>query len=399
MSALVLAALLRANLVGSAAILLILLLRRPVRQRFGALAAYAVWLAPPIWAAASFLPALAPAKALTAVVLLADMARSAAPMIRNAPDIAAILVVAWLAGAALTLGLFVVRQAQFHRGLGRLVRCPTDRSILRAERQGFGPAVIGALRPRIVLPGDFDQRFEGEARQLVLTHERVHLARGDASINALAAVLQCLAWFNPLVHFGVRLMQVDQEIACDAAVLARHPRAQRIYAEALMTTVNFPRSVPLGCHWPAAGQHPLMERVAMLNSSSVPRLRKVAGAVIAGGIALLGAGAVWAAKPAAPLLITQPDWTRKPTGDDLKRYYPAEAMKAGAEGSAVIDCGVARDGRLRNCAIHAEKPARYRFGEAALKMTPLFQMQPTRVNGKPTAGGHVRIPIRFKLNK
>jgi TonB family protein len=399
MSAVVLAALLRANLAGSAAILLILLLRRPVRDRFGALAAYVLWLAAPVWAAASFLPAPASAKAMAAVVLLADMARGEAPMIRSAPDIVVILVVAWLSGAAATLGLFAVRQALFHRSLGRLVRCPTDRSILRAEREGFGPAVIGVLWPRIVLAGDFDLRFEGEARRLVLTHERVHLARGDATINALAAALQCLAWFNPLIHLGVRVMRMDQEIACDAAVLARHPHARRTYAEALMTTLNFPQSVPLGCHWPAAGHHPLKERVAMLNSSSVPHLRKVAGAVIAGGIALLGAGAVWAAKPAAPFVITQPDWTRKPTGDEIARFYPAEAMKAGVNGSAVIDCGVATDGRLRNCAIDAQKPARFRFGEAALKMSPLFRMRPMTVDGKPTAGGHVAIPIRFMLAK
>ena len=120
---------------------------------------------------------------------------------------------------------------------------------------------------------------------------------------------------------------------------------------------------------------------------------------MAGAIALLGAGAVWAAKPAAPRLITQPDWVRTPTGDDLARYYPAEAMKAGKEGSAVIDCGVATDGRLRHCAIHAQRPARYHFGEAALKMSAMFQMKPMTVNGKPTAGGHVTIPILFKLAK
>jgi TonB family protein len=399
MSALVLAALLRANLAASAAILLILLLRRPVRSRFGVLAAYALWLVPPVWAAASFLPALTPAKALTPIVLLANMARGAAPMIRRAPDIAAFLAVIWLVGAALTFSLFAVRQLQFQKSLGRLVRRPTDRSVVWAERRGFGPAVIGILWPRIVLPGDFEQRFEGEARQLVLTHERVHLARGDAAINALAAALRCLAWFNPLVHLGVRVMQTDQEIACDAAVLARHPHARRTYAEALVTTLNFSRSAPLGCHWPAAGQHPLMERVAMLNSSSVLRRHKVAGAVVAAGIALLGAGAVWAAKPAAPFLITQPDWTRKPTGDEFARFYPAEAMKAGVNGSAVIDCAVATDGRLRNCAIDAQKPARFRFGEAALKMSPLFRMRPMTIDGKPTAGGHVTIPILFVLAK
>jgi TonB family protein len=401
MSALVLAALVRANLAASVAILLVLVLRRPARRRFGALAAYALWLVVPACAAASFLPAPTPTQALAPVTLLAGAAaKGTASLVRQAPDLGAILVAAWLAGAALMLGVLALRQARFLRTLGRLVPVEADPSMVRAERSGFGPAVIGALRPRIVLPGDFDQRFAGEARQVVLTHERVHLARGDAAINALAAGLRCLAWFNPLVHLAVRRMQVDQEIACDAAVVARHPHARRLYAETLLDTLLVSRSVPFGCHWPAAGVHPLKERVAMLQSNPVTPLRKALGAAMVGAVALVGAGAVWAANPAQPpARIVQPDWLQKPTGDDLARFYPAEAAKAELGGDAVLDCGVGLDGHLQNCAVRRESPQGAGFGKAALDLSPSFQMSPITLDGQPAAGGRVVIPIRFMVPK
>ena len=398
MSALILAALLRANLALAAAILLILVLRRPMRRRFGALAAYVLWLVAPVCVAASFLPAHASAPALAPVELLVGAAaKSVAPLVRQAPDVGAVLVAAWLAGAVLTLGVLALRQARFLKALGRLVPSEVEPSVLRAERSGFGPAVIGALRPRIVLPGDFDRRFAGEAGQVVLTHERVHLARGDAAINALAAALRCLAWFNPLVHIGVRAMQVDQEIACDAAVVARHPQARRLYAETLLDTLLVSRSVPFGCHWPAVGVHPLKERVAMLNSSSVTPVRKALGAVLIGGLALVGAGAVWAANSRpAPATIQAPNWIRKPTGADLARVYPAAAAKAGLGGRAVVSCDV-RGGLLENCAIRNETPEGAGFGQAALDLTPSFQMSTTTLDGHPVGGGYVVIPIRFEV--
>jgi TonB family protein len=400
-SALLLAALLRANLAAGAAVVLILVLRRPVRHRFGALAAYALWLVAPICAAASLIPVEAPPEALAPVVRLVSAATTAAtPLVRQAPDLASILVLAWLVGVIATFSLLAWRQTRFVRSLGRLVPTQTDRSLLRAERQGFGPAVIGALRPRIVTPSDFEQLFEPEARDLILAHERVHLARGDAPINALAAALQCAGWFNPLVHLGVRLMQVDQEIACDAAVLARHPQARRIYAETLLNTLLLSRPAPLACHWPATGQHPLMERVTMLNSSSVSPLRKAVGAALVGGLALLGAGAVaslsaCATKPAEQAMVTRPVWTEKPTGADMLRYYPADAAKAGAGGRAAIGCSIAKDGRLKDCVVRNQAPAQYAFGQAALQLSQHFQMQPLDHDGKPTRGGKIVIPIVF----
>jgi TonB family protein len=399
MSALVLAALLRANLAVSVAIVLILVLRRPVRARFGALTAYALWLIAPICLAASFLPAQAPSQALAPMTTLAlAAAKSAAPLVHRVPALTSTVLALWVVGAVVALGVLVARQQRFVASLGPLVRSELDSDLLLAARVDVGPAVIGVLRPRIVAPGDFERRFAGVARRVVLTHERVHLERGDAAINALAAALRCLCWFNPLVHLAVRRMRIDQEIACDEAVVARHPDDRRVYAQTLLDTLLVSHAVPFGCHWPAVGPHPLKERVAMLNTPSVSPVRKTLGAVLIGGLALAGAGAVWAANPAKPApTIVAPNWIERPTGADLARVYPAAAAQAGQDGRATVDCDVARDGRLENCSIRKELPEGAGFGQAALDLTPSFQMSPKTLDGHPVGGGHVVIPIRFMV--
>ena len=87
---------------------------------------------------------------------------------------------------------------------------------------------------------------------MILAHENAHLRAGDARINAVAAAALCACWFNPLVHMAVYLMRLDQELACDAAVLDRFPRARRLYAEVLLKTQLAAQPLPFGCHWPAA---------------------------------------------------------------------------------------------------------------------------------------------------
>jgi TonB family protein len=224
----------------------------------------------------------------------------------------------------------------------------------------------------------------------------VHLRRGDPAINAVAAALQCLAWFNPLIHLGVDRMRVDQEMSCDASVIASFPGERRTYAQALLDTQLAAFTVPLGCHWPAVGDHPLKERVAMLTRPLPARSRTLAGAAL---VLLLGLSAGWTAWASAPpRLIGHPVWTQRPTGEDLARSYPAKAEKSRTPGSAVIGCTVAASGRLRDCKVISEAPARAGFGAAALKISQQFQMAALSGDGQRTAGARVRIPMKFVLH-
>src|SRR5690606_27352124 len=82
-------------------------------------------------------------------------------------DAALLPVLAWLAGVAAAAWLFARQQRRFVAGLGPLVRGPDGH--WRGARVP-GPAVVGALRPRIVLPADFEARHGADEAALVVEH-------------------------------------------------------------------------------------------------------------------------------------------------------------------------------------------------------------------------------------
>lgn len=309
----ILAALLRANLAIAAAILLVLVLRRPMRAMFGARAAYGLWLIAPLAVLAVLAPARVVSIAAPAPSIVASTPPTPTPSpeprpmptpgvettslssVANSHGLRDALVITWALVALLALCLQAERQRRFLKSLGRL-RGEAD--LFHAEHAGVGPAVIGALSPRVVLPSDFALRFTPEEQALILAHERNHLSTGDAQINALTTAIQCLFWFNPLVHLGANRLRVDQEIACDAAVLTRYPVARRTYGEAMLKTQLAPHAPPLGCHWPASANKQLKERFVMLKHHRLGRARRIAGAASVAVLALGAGFTAWAAQPA-----------------------------------------------------------------------------------------------------
>ncbi len=191
----------------------------------------------------------------------------------------------WLAGAAVVAGAQVRRQWR----LARLGSC------LPA---GSSPALVGLLRPRLALPADFEQRFPPAQRELILVHEQVHRERLDNLWNLLACILAAANWWNPLAWWAARRFRADQELACDAAVLALRPEARADYTQALLAAHDLHSlGAPLASRWGTT--HPLVERIAMLHRPHPSSRRRA----VALGLALLGvAGLAYAAQtaPAPP---------------------------------------------------------------------------------------------------
>lgn len=98
--------------------------------------------------------------------------------------------------------------------------------------------------------------------------------------------------------------------------------------------------------------------------------------------------------PPTPSVITAPSWVERPTPHDFGRYYPQAALDALVNGSATLDCLVAADGRLA-CTVTREEPGGFGFGEAALRLARHFRMAQETRDGQRTAGGRVRVPMRF----
>jgi len=252
---------LRAALFASLAILAVLVLRRPLLRWVGASLAYQAWLLVPIVVATSVLPG-GPAAVLQKVEVLRPVqalaARASTPPSSGQSDT---LLLSWAAGSIVTALWFVLGQHAF----------------LRQARIGSaGPASSGVLRPRVVLPHDFAERYSPAEQALVLAHERTHIARGDLHANLVAALFQCVFWFNPLVHVGVRRFRQDQELACDAAVMLSHPGQRRNYAEALLKShTGTNAATGIHCHW--QHPHPTKERLMHLQHTPPGTARRLAG--------------------------------------------------------------------------------------------------------------------------
>jgi beta-lactamase regulating signal transducer with metallopeptidase domain len=179
-----------------------------------------------------------------------------------APDYATPALITWASVSLLMLALMFRRQITFTHSLGNMTLMQDGTYRSASVR---GPVLIGVWRSRVVLPNDFETLYSPEERVLVLAHEQAHWQRRDLLINAAATIWLGLAWFNPLMYWAVARFKVDQELACDAVVLAKSRTGRRRYAAALLKTQLVADSawrMPIGCHWQSS--HPLEERIAML---------------------------------------------------------------------------------------------------------------------------------------
>lgn len=305
--------LLTGALASSAGILLVLALRVPLRRSFGARVAYLAWTVVPLALLAVSLPGpradatvmrWVPQQAIDIAVAGEQVVRPASPMpVDTGPSAAQMLLVAWLLGMVLAGWQQSSRQRRYLAALGPL-KARADGSYQCAGPHG--PVVIGLMRPRIVLPANFDLRYPGLQGQLVLAHERAHIRRGDVRSNLLAAVLRSVFWFNPLLLWAIPRFRFDQELACDAAVLDAYPGAGRIYGDAMLSAHMPIAQLPLGCHWHAGTR--LKARIRMLGERSPGRVRSRAGVVLVLGILGACTGTAWAlqGRDGAPVRLVMP---------------------------------------------------------------------------------------------
>ncbi len=300
-----LAILVRLSVVGLAGMLLVALLRAPVRRAAGAEAAYWLWLLIPASLVAVLLPSapscLCGPESLVSPLLVRGIGAPfdliGAPL-DLAPQVGLshrgqTVTLIWVVGATAALAYFVYCQWALKRSLGRLERRSDGAYSSATAKQ---PMLVGAWHPRIVLPGDFETRYSQSERSAILAHERLHVERRDALMNCIALALVCLFWFNPVAYWAWSRFRFDQEVACDAVVLRKVKVPRRRYAHALAKTLLTARtSVSFG--W--RRRHPLIERIAILRRATPSPTRRFLGYALALVLMLSGTYVVWAAQPAA----------------------------------------------------------------------------------------------------
>lgn len=144
----------------------------------------------------------------------------------------AVAAAAWLLGVA----VMIFRMICTVFGLRRIAAEPesTDaviratierlRMALRLKRairtietaRAIGPAVLGVVRPVLILPLGMATGLPPEALQAILAHELAHIRRHDYLWNLVQMIVESLLFFNPAVWWINRRIRAEREACCDA---------------------------------------------------------------------------------------------------------------------------------------------------------------------------------------
>lgn len=76
------------------------------------------------------------------------------------------------------------------------------------------PAVTGLLRPRLLLP---HEHYDVQELRYILRHELCHLKRRDMLLKLVLLAANAMHWFNPVAYLMLRQADEDIELACDSA--------------------------------------------------------------------------------------------------------------------------------------------------------------------------------------
>ena len=375
-----------------------------------------------VWVAAGAGTVILPAVRLLAGALGGEGAPPAAPIVLEPLTVTVsgdsalhsldgVLQLGWvvlsvmLAVAALLGGWrFVRRRASWREGwlLGR--------SVLWSN--GSGPAVVGLIASRIVLP-EWVRGAGPERQELVLAHEEEHQRARDVQLRFLAAVLLVAFPWNPALWLQYRRLNLAMELDCDTRVMRRWPERRALYGDLLLRVGTRGRILPGIAVAALAEQPSLLERRirALLNKAPQVRLAQGAmllfGAMMVIGLAVVIPGITGegardgapaevdiSAEPVFTPFTVNPDYVNGPeVMRALEREYPPLLRDAGIGGTVLVWFFIDETGVVRNQQVF-ESSGHQALDDAALRVAPVFRFTPA-MNRDQAVPVWVQLPITF----
>jgi TonB family protein len=97
--------------------------------------------------------------------------------------------------------------------------------------------------------------------------------------------------------------------------------------------------------------------------------------------------------------IGKPRWVALPKHEDMAERLPPQARAAGVfKARVVMSCTVQADGSLGACQVDSETPANLGYGAAAVDLGRIMKVNIWTVEGLPTIGGKITVPLTFDLS-
>ena len=174
----------------------------------------------------------------------------------------------------------------------------------------MGPAVVGVVRPQIVVPRWLLGRSADE-QQLVLAHEREHLGARDHLLLGAGSLLVALVPWHPAAWWMLSRMRLAIELDCDARVLGKGVPA-RTYGTLLIDLADRCTGFRVGATALADEGSHLERRLLAMKTTKTKRSYLRAG--------MLGSAAALALLAACEAKV--------PTGPEIEAMDVASASKA-----------------------------------------------------------------------
>jgi TonB family protein len=305
----------------------------------------------------------------------------------------------WAAGFATVAGRWTVRTLEL-RALLR-ASAPYAAALPRVAGQLEArttaalvePALVGIVRPVLLLPRGITEHLTAAQLDAVLAHELSHWRRHDNLTAAVHMLVEAVFWFHPFVWWvGARLVE-ERERACDEAVV-RAGHDGRTYAEGILNVCEHYVASTLKCAAGVSGAD-LKRRVVEIARSRVMSELSIQKRILLGTVALAavlvpivfgavsGTAAAQNDRDVVPLVRINPD-------------YPPEALAAKREGQVIVQFTITMQGTTRDIvAVESSSPE---FAAPSVAAVARWRYQPHFQNGQPVERTGVRTVLRYQLN-
>ncbi|WP_334056929.1 M56 family metallopeptidase [Alteromonas sp. S005] len=300
----------------------------------------------------------------------------------------------WAVGASIITAYVLVHHFATWTSIGKRRAIHTNAYY---SSKAATPMLFGFIAPKVLIPFSFKSTFSQQQQALVLEHEAVHRKHCDHLWNTLALAIAILFWFNPLVWLALKSFRINQELACDHAVLKNKTEKEKLtYAKALVQCAEHcSRTITL---YPTFGEKTTM--IKRLNAIKQPMSsNKVLAASVLSVAALLTINTALANVPPPPKAEANMDKSKVNEASPVKRVppiYPEKAAKNDLEGFVVLSFDITETGTTDNVKVVESQPAGV-FDKSAKVALKQWEYKPRIQGGKGVRQTGLLVQLDYQL--
>lgn len=301
----------------------------------------------------------------------------------------------WAVGASIITAYVLVHHFATWTSIGKRRAIHTNAYY---SSKAATPMLFGFIAPKVLIPFSFKSTFSQQQQALVLEHEAVHRKHCDHLWNTLALAIAILFWFNPLVWLALKSFRINQELACDHAVLKNKTEKEKLtYAKALVQCAEHcSRTITL---YPTFGEKTTM--IKRLNAIKQPMSsNKVLAASVLSVAALLTINTALAnVPPPPPKAEANMDKSKVNEASPVKRVppiYPEKAVQNELEGFVVLSFDITETGTTDNVKVVESQPAGV-FDKSAKVALKQWEYKPRIQGGKGVRQTGLLVQLDYQL--